>query len=130
MSEEEDSPYIEAAKVLGSEAMMSSYEPEEPIEHPSFTRAKALPEPWRSHFPKSVEEAKLWLPEIRRVALDRTVLLVAKTRIECAWAAYARGVPGNNHDAEEILVVSFGGKMTEKQARFFFPEFERIPYAR
>ncbi len=31
---------------------------DQPGEHPAFTRAKALPEPLRSTFPKGVMEAK------------------------------------------------------------------------
>ncbi len=105
-------------------------EPEGPVEHPSFTRAKALPEPLRSHFPKSVEEAKEFQPRIRRRALASTVLVVAKTRVECAWACYCDSVPGQNHDNEEAEVLRHGDKLDEGLARVLFPEFEKVPYAR
>ena len=98
-------------------------------EHPIFDRVRALPAPWRSHFPKSVEEAQAWTPRIRRHELARNVIALSRTRIECAWAAYIDAVPGENHDREEQAVLDHGAKLQEKIARILFPEFEGIPYA-
>src|SRR3990167_6286294 len=59
-----------------------------PDENPAFAWARALPEPWRSHFPKTIEEAKTWSRCILRRALASRVLAVAVTRIEGTWRAY------------------------------------------
>ena len=98
-------------------------------EHPAFTRAKALPEPLRAMFPHTVEEAKGWKPHTRTVALASRVLVVMRTRVECAWAAYIDAVPGHNHDHEEADVLTHGTKLLEKHARFLFPEMKDVPYA-
>lgn len=103
---------------------------EEPMtEHPSFTRAKALSEPLRSHFPKSQEEAQNWTPQIRHRALSRNVLVAARTRIECAWVAYVDAVPRRDHDFECGNVLKHGAKLPEKVARALFPQFDEVPYA-
>ncbi len=70
-----------------------------------------------------------FVPTIRRVALARCVLAVARTRIEGAWAAYVDAVPGTNHGAEVDPVLSNGAKLREPVARVLFPEFEELPYA-
>ncbi len=98
-------------------------------EHPTFIRARSLSEPWRSHFPKNVEEAQAWEPRTRRHVLARQVMAVSKTRVECAWAAYIDFVPGENHDREEHAVLSYGTKLMETIARVLFPELEDVPYA-
>lgn len=98
-------------------------------EHPSFVLARSLPEPWRSHFPKSAAECEGWRPLVRRLALARRVLMVATTRIECAWAAYGDAVAGENHDQEWQAVLAHGAKLSERCARAVFPEFEEVPYA-
>ncbi len=99
-------------------------------EHPAFTRAKALPEPLRSHFPKNVEEASAWKPHIRHRALHMNIIVAARTRIECAWAAYIGPVPGMNHDNEYQAVLDHGSKLDEAVARAIFPSFKGVPYAR
>jgi hypothetical protein len=98
-------------------------------EHPSFTKAKALPEPWRSRFPKSVEEANAFEPFVTRYALAHDVLVVMRSRIECAWAAYCGAVPGHDHDVEQEEILREGTKLPEKIARVIFPQFKDIPYA-
>lgn len=98
-------------------------------EHPSFTRAKELPEPWRSHFPKSVEEAQVWKPTILMFPLARKVLAVARTRCETAWAAYVDAVPGYDHSMEKQAVLDRGCKLPEVVARALFPGLEEVPYA-
>jgi len=97
--------------------------------HPSFVRAAALEEPLRSHFPKSAEEAAAWQPWILRRALSMRVLVVARTRVECAWAAYCDAVPGMNHVHEMADVLDHGDKLPEHVARALFPEFDQVPYA-
>jgi len=99
-------------------------------EHPSFMLAKSLPEPWRTHFPKSREEALAFRPYMERSALASRVLVVAKTRIECAWSAYIDAVPGENHDREQDSVLQDGSKLLERIARVLFPRFEGVPYAK
>lgn len=98
-------------------------------EHSIFTAVRAMPEPWRTHFPKSVEEALAWKPIIRRSALASRVLCVARTRVEGAWAAYCDAVPGHNHDYEMEPVLDAGDKLAERIARAIFPGFDGVPYA-
>ena len=98
-------------------------------EHPSFTRAKALSEPYRSLFPKSREEALEFQRTTFVRALACRVLVVATTRVEFAWCAYCDAVPGINHDSEADAVLDHGSKLSEKLARVLFPQFEEIPYA-
>jgi hypothetical protein len=97
--------------------------------HPAFVRAARLSEPLRSHFPKSADEARTFEPIIRARALSSRVLVVANTRIECAWAAYVDAVPGFNHRHERAAVLETGAKVDEAVARVLFPEFADIPYA-
>lgn len=97
--------------------------------HPAFRRAATLDEPLRSHFPKSSEEARTFEPLIRHRALASRVLVVARTRVECAWSAYCDAVPGQNHRAEREAVLNLGVKVEEKIARMLFPEFIDVPYA-
>ena len=97
--------------------------------HPSFIRASNLYEPLRSHFPKSQEEAKAFEPIIRYRALSSRVLVVAVTRIECAWSAYCDAVPGMSHADEYQAVAAHGEKLDEKIARAIFPTFADVPYA-
>ena len=99
------------------------------VEHPFFTRAKSLAEPWRTHFPKSVEEAQAWRPWVGYRALSSRVLVVASTRIEIAWAAYCDAVPGDRHEDEIAAVLSDGVKAPEMVARALFPQLRDIPYA-
>jgi len=74
-------------------------------------------------------ECAAWKPEIRRTALARNVLAVAKTRIEGAWSAYCLAVPGQNHDDEYMEVLLSGDKMREIVARVLFPQFDGVPYS-
>jgi hypothetical protein len=97
--------------------------------HPAFKRADALSEPLRSHFPKSSEEAAAWTPLIIRRALAMRVLAVARTRVECTWAAYIDAVPGLHHASETTSVLDHGAKLDEDLARALFPAFAEVPYA-
>ena len=99
-------------------------------EHPAFTRAKDLPEPWRGHFPKTVKEAGSWRATTRHRALATYVIAAARTRIECAWSAYIDSVPGYDHGEEFRDVLNHGSKLPEDIARAIFPEFEGVPYSR
>ncbi len=99
------------------------------FEHPSFARASQLAEPLRSHFPKSSEEARAFVPLILTRALSMRVLVVARTRVECAWAAYVDAVPGLDHRAEVEPVLNYGSKLDERLARILFPAFDDVPYA-
>ena len=84
----------------------------------------------RATFPETPEEAKDWEAEVRYVALEPTVLVVARTRIEGKWAAYCKSVHGKNHDDEKWEVLIDGSKLVESIARAIFPEFKDVPYAR
>ena len=58
-------------------------------------------------------------------ALDSQVLVVAVAQEPLnEWAAYIGAVPGNNHEAEYVLVNS------HDWARMLFPEFESKYYWR
>ena len=102
--------------------------PETSTEHPAFTRAKALPPHVRALFPTSVEEAQTWQETVIAHALAARVLIVAVTRIECAWSAYADAVPGWNHEQEKHAVRREGDKLGEGFARALFPMFNEVPY--
>jgi hypothetical protein len=98
------------------------------VEHPLAVKAKAMPEPWRSHFPKSPAEANVFTPIVRRRALAGRVLAVARTRIECRWSAYVDAVDGQNHADEVAGVLDRGAKLDEPVARALFPEFAEVEY--
>ena len=100
------------------------------MSHPSFIRARKLDEPLRSHFPKTEAEAQVWRPLILQRALSSRVLAVANSRIECAWAAYIDAVPGLDHSREASFVLDHGAKLDESIARYLFPLFDGVPYAR
>ena len=85
---------------------------------------------WAVHFPKTPKEASTWEPYRTRRALATHVLVVAKTRVEGAWAAYIGDVPGVSHRFEWQLVEKQGTKLSERVARAIFPEFEGVPYAK
>jgi len=108
-------------------------------EHPSIEKVKTLPKAWQDHFPTDWEAAPNWKPIIIRRDLCRTVLCAARTRIEIAWAAYIKGVLGNQgvlfppllkQDEELMEVLANGTKLSESIARAIFPEFKGVPYAR
>ena len=80
-------------------------------------------------FPENSEEAKEWKPIVVRTALHQNVLCVARTRVEGAWSAYCKSVPGFDHSSEYELVLVNGDKLPEVLARVMFPVFEGIPYA-
>jgi hypothetical protein len=80
-------------------------------------------------FPETREEVNQWRPVVHRVALNRDVLVVAKTRMEGAWSAYCAAVPGRNHDDEQDYVLKSGSKLYEDFARVMFPQFADLPYA-
>ena len=99
-------------------------------DHPAFIRARNLEdERWRAHFPKSVEEARDFIPCVLTRALAANVLCVARTRVECAWAAYVDAVPGINHKNEIEAVLDRGAKLPENVARAVFRHFGEVPYA-
>jgi len=81
-------------------------------------------------FPTTPEEAQAWKETFTRRALHFQVLVVAKTRIEGAWAAYIFPVPGQNHDREWPAWETDGEKLPKGVALAIFPEFEGLPYAR
>jgi len=71
-----------------------------------------------------------WKPEITVYALSSTALIVCTTRIEGSFRAYAKGVPGMDHKAEAAQVLKWGDDIGEDLARFLFPQYEDLPYAK
>jgi hypothetical protein len=94
-----------------------------------FPHILAMPEPFRSHFPKTSEEAHGWEPSVMHTALHMNVLCVAKTRVEGTWAAYIANVPGWDHSREYEDVLRNGEKLPEHVARAIWGHFEPVPYA-
>ena len=112
---------------------------QEELAYPAVDKIKTLPKAWQDHFPTDWEAAPNWKPIIIRRGLGRTVLCAARTRIEIAWAAYIKGIPGNqgvlfppllDEDEELLEVLASGTKLSESIARAIFPEFKGVPYAR
>lgn len=62
-------------------------------------------------------------------ALDSTVLVIAVERVEGAWCAYIKGVPGESHEREIEIVKKWGNKLPENVALAIFPRFKGVPYA-
>ena len=83
---------------------------------------------WDDHFPKTPDEAKLWVPYVNYHALHSNVLVAATTRIEGAWCAYCRNVPGIRHEHEVADVLAWGDQLSQDVALMMFPEFEGVPY--
>jgi hypothetical protein len=69
-------------------------------------------------------------PEITVYALSSTALIVCTTRVEGSFKAYAKGVPGMDHRSEAAQVLQWGDDIGEDLARFLFPQYEDLPYAR
>ena len=88
-------------------------------------RYEGLPDRWKEHYTK-----RPWIAYTRYAALSMTVLVVAKTRIEGAWRAYADAVPGFHHELEWERVLGYGTKVPEEIGRAIFPELDGVPYAR
>ncbi len=93
------------------------------VERRTTTRTPAACSP-------STQESRSWRPAVRMRALHSRVLIVAKTRREGAWKAYCSNVRGMNHENEVDDVLAHGDDIGESLARFLFPEFEGVPYAR
>lgn len=81
-------------------------------------------------FPETQEDMAQWAPSMSHQAIHRTVLLVAKTRVEGSWSCYCTPVPGKNHDEERYLWKTQGAKVGAAVARAAFPLFAEIPYAK
>lgn len=80
-------------------------------------------------FPENVFQAEHWEPFITWQAIDRQVLVVARTRIEGKWCAYVGSVEGDDHKSEVGLVLDHGSKLPEPLAKLMFPLFDGVPYA-
>ena len=61
-------------------------------------------------------------------ALDINVLVVAVWRVEGAWCAYIKNVPGFSHELEAEEVRKNGSKLAPKIAKAIFPGIDG-PYA-
>jgi len=72
-----------------------------------------------------------WKAEVRIVYLQNNkVMVVARTRIEGAWAAYVDSIAGVSLEHDQQHVLAYGTKMTEGVAKGMFPEFANLPYAK
>lgn len=56
-----------------------------------------------------------------------SVAIVASIGIEGAWAAYIGAADVQTEDAALAVVAANGAKLTERDARHFFPEID-LPY--
>jgi hypothetical protein len=80
-------------------------------------------------FPQTESERESWTPRTGYRALDSKVLVVFRSRIEGAWAAYVGAVEGRSHRAEWPGVLDSGTKLPEHLARGVWGCFENVPYA-
>ena len=55
------------------------------------------------------------------------VAVVATIGVEGAWAAYIGGAPPESEEKGLAFVAMFGAKLSEEDARHFFPDLE-LPY--
>ena len=64
-------------------------------------------------------------------ALGTKILCVAVERVEGAWCAYIKDVPGESHQDELQSVMRHGYKLPENIALEVFPRFKEreLPYA-
>jgi len=69
-------------------------------------------------------------PKITVYALSSTALIVCTTRVEGTFKAYCKGVPGMDHRSEAVEVLRWGDDIGEPLARFLFPQYKDLPYAR
>ena len=53
--------------------------------------------------------------------------IVASVGVEGAWAAYMGGADPYSEEAGLAFVASHGAKLSERDARYFFPEID-LPY--
>lgn len=65
-----------------------------------------------------------------RHMLHRQVMVLAVTRVEGTWKAYAFPVPGKNHDHEQELWREEGSQLPEEEARPMFGFLEDMPYSK
>ena len=54
--------------------------------------------------------------------------VIASIGVEGAWAAYIGGCDPQNEDEGLKFVAAYGAKLSEKDARHFFPELAEMPY--
>lgn len=78
----------------------------------------------------AVPEDQPFVPTTRTHALDPCVLCAARTRVEGAWKAYVKPVPGICHRIEYQDVLDTGSEIEERIARVIFPSWERLRYSR
>ena len=59
---------------------------------------------------------------ITKIFGTRTVMIVAVINTHVGdWAPYVKDVPGIDHTKEWMDVANTGGKLSQKEAEFFFP---------
>ena len=69
-------------------------------------------------------------PEVFWHTLARDVVVVARTRVEGTWKAYISSTDERNHEDAIPEVLAHGTKVREPIARYLFPHFKELPYAR
>ena len=66
--------------------------------------------------------------QVRYIALDRKVLVVAVEGEVNDWAAYIGAVEGNNHEIEWLEVKEHGSKLSRTVAEAIFPDFINLDW--
>ena len=75
-------------------------------------------------------EGRYWNPSDNdeHNPLSLNICIVASITKEIDWSAYIGGAPRAHTEAEALKVVAeYGAKLSEKDARYFFPDIE-LPY--
>ena len=69
-------------------------------------------------------------PQVVWHTLARDILVVARTRIEGSWKAYIASTNERSHEDAVAEVLAHGTAVREPIARYLFPHFKDLPYAR
>jgi len=71
-------------------------------------------------------EGRYWNPSDNCQSLN--ICVIASVTKEVDWAAYIGAAPGVHTEREALKAVArIGAKLSEKDARYFFPEI-KLPY--
>ena len=62
--------------------------------------------------------------------LARDIVVVARSRIEGTWKAYIASTDERSHKDAISEVLAHGTTVKEPIARYLFPHFKDLPYAR
>ena len=77
---------------------------------------------------KTKYEARYWNPQSMNIAIVTSVTKMP-TGIPFDWAAYIGAAPGACTEDEALKeAADRGAKLSEEDARYFFPNLKRVPY--